>query len=174
MRSERVCGRFAPSPSGRLHLGNLMSSLLAWLDVRSQNGVMLFRLEDLDPERSWEHYADQMADDLRWLGLDWDVGWEPGSQDYRQGTRGDYYAEKLQQLRDMLLQPLRASGSLGAPPRRTARPRLRLPGSDGSAERRKTRHGPQGIFKTPRAGADIFLDGRALRRTGGYPLPRQR
>lgn len=101
MRSERVCGRFAPSPSGRLHLGNLMSSLLAWLDVRSQDGVMLFRLEDLDPERSWEHYADQMADDLRWLGLDWDIGWEPGRQDYRQGTRGDFYAEKLQQLRDM-------------------------------------------------------------------------
>ena len=46
-------GRFAPSPSGRLHLGNMLSSLLAWLDVRSLGGEMLFRLEDLDPERSW-------------------------------------------------------------------------------------------------------------------------
>ena len=47
-------GRFAPSPSGRLHLGNMLSSLLAWLDIRSLGGQMLFRLEDLDPERSWD------------------------------------------------------------------------------------------------------------------------
>ena len=77
-----------------------MSSLLAWLDVRSLGGVMLFRLEDLDPDRSWEIYADQMADDLLWLGLDWDVGWEPGSQSCRQGARSAFYAEKLEQLRD--------------------------------------------------------------------------
>lgn len=78
-----------------------MSSLLAWLDVRSQNGVMLFRLEDLDPDRSWEHYADAMAEDLHWLGLDWDIGWTPGSQEYRQGTRTEFYDEKLEQLREM-------------------------------------------------------------------------
>ena len=68
-------GRFAPSPSGRLHLGNMLSSLLAWLDVRSLGGELLFRLEDLDPERSWDEYARLMAEDLRWLGLDWDLGW---------------------------------------------------------------------------------------------------
>ena len=51
-------GRFAPSPSGRLHLGNMLTFLLAWLDVRARGGTMVFRLEDLDPKRSWEHYAD--------------------------------------------------------------------------------------------------------------------
>ena len=57
-----VRGRFAPSPSGRLHIGNMLSSLLAWLDVRSRGGEMLFRLEDLDPERSWEDCALMMAE----------------------------------------------------------------------------------------------------------------
>lgn len=64
----------------------MLSSLLAWLDIRSLGGQMLFRLEDLDPERSWDEYARLMAEDLRWLGLDWDLGWpeEPGC---RQGLR---------------------------------------------------------------------------------------
>ena len=83
MPDNTIRGRFAPSPSGRLHLGNMLTFLLAWLDVRARGGTMVFRLEDLDPERSWEHYADLMADDLLWLGLDWDEGWRPGSQDSR-------------------------------------------------------------------------------------------
>ena len=87
MPDNTIRGRFAPSPSGRLHLGNMLTFLLAWLDVRARGGTMVFRLEDLDPERSWEHYADLMADDLLWLGLDWDEGWRPGSQDCRQGAR---------------------------------------------------------------------------------------
>ena len=99
MKSDAVIrGRFAPSPSGTLHLGNLLSSLLAWLDVRSQGGVMLFRLEDLDPDRSFERYADQMARDLEWLGLDWDEGWRPGSDQYRQGTRTSRYEDALTRL----------------------------------------------------------------------------
>ena len=77
MPDNTIRGRFAPSPSGRLHLGNVLTFLLAWLDVRSRGGTMVFRLEDLDPERSWEHYAELMADDLLWLGLDWDEGWRP-------------------------------------------------------------------------------------------------
>ena len=59
---------------------------------------MVFRLEDLDPERSWEHYAELMADDLLWLGLDWDEGWRPGSQDSRQGTRTERYTAALDAL----------------------------------------------------------------------------
>ena len=100
MRSDTkpIVGRFAPSPSGRLHLGNLLSSLLAWLDVRSQGGVMLFRLEDLDPARSFAKFADQMADDLRWLGLDWDVGWQPGDTKYAQSRRTERYAAALETL----------------------------------------------------------------------------
>ena len=92
-----VRGRFAPSPSGRLHIGNMLSSLLAWLDVRSRGGEMLFRLEDLDPERSWEDCALMMADDLRWLGLDWDLGW-PMDQDCRQGRRTREYEEAFGRL----------------------------------------------------------------------------
>lgn len=97
---NNIRGRFAPSPSGRLHLGNVLSSLLAWLDVRSLGGTMVFRLEDLDPERSWDSYAALMADDLLWLGLDWDEGWRPGEGDaYRQGRRTARYSAALETLR---------------------------------------------------------------------------
>ena len=120
MPDNTIRGRFAPSPSGRLHLGNMLTFLLAWLDVRARGGTMVFRLEDLDPERSWEHYADLMADDLLWLGLDWDEGWRPGSQDSRQGTRTQRYTAAL------LLQPRRAAGRERTAPRRAARGRLPL------------------------------------------------
>ena len=77
--SHSFIGRYAPSPSGRLHIGNIMSSLLAWLDVRSHDGTLVFRLEDLDPDRSDYEYAALMAEDLQWLGLYWDEGWFPGT-----------------------------------------------------------------------------------------------
>ena len=70
--------RFAPSPSGRMHLGNLFAALLAWLDIRALGGEMLLRMEDLDPDRCKPAYLDQLADDLDWLGLDWDLGWQAG------------------------------------------------------------------------------------------------
>ncbi len=92
-----VRGRFAPSPSGRLHLGNVMSSLLAWLDVRALGGTMVFRLEDLDPERSWDECARLMADDLLWLGLDWDEGW-PGDAGCAQGSRTQLYEDAFRTL----------------------------------------------------------------------------
>ena len=91
-------GRFAPSPSGRMHLGNLFSALLAWLSVRSQGGTMLLRMEDLDPDRCREEYAAQVARDLEWLGLDWDVGWRPGDTAYAQSHRTEHYAAALAQL----------------------------------------------------------------------------
>ena len=67
-------GRFAPSPSGRLHLGNLLCALLAWLSARQKGGRVLLRVEDLDTARCPRRYAAQMEADLRWLGLDWDIG----------------------------------------------------------------------------------------------------
>ena len=67
-----LTGRFAPSPSGRMHLGNVFSALMAWLSVRSAGGTMVLRIEDLDPDRCRPEYAEQLKDDLRWLGLDWD------------------------------------------------------------------------------------------------------
>lgn len=85
-------GRFAPSPSGRMHLGNVFSALLAWLSVRAQQGKMLLRIEDLDPDRSRRDYAAQLMDDLRWLGLDWDeeMPWQSSS--------GAVYAEAFDRL----------------------------------------------------------------------------
>ena len=69
---KQVRGRFAPSPSGRMHLGNVWSCLLAWLSARSVGGGMVLRLEDLDPDRCRQEYCDQVMRDLEWLGLDWD------------------------------------------------------------------------------------------------------
>ena len=69
-----VRGRFAPSPSGRMHLGNLLAALLAWLDVRSQGGVMVLRMEDLDPQRCSLDKAEQLGEDVQWLGQEWDEG----------------------------------------------------------------------------------------------------
>ena len=68
----QTVGRFAPSPSGRMHLGNVLCALLAWLSARHQNGAFLLRIEDLDAMRCPRSYADLIMDDLRWLGLDWD------------------------------------------------------------------------------------------------------
>ncbi len=73
--SAQVVGRFAPSPSGYLHIGNLLAMLLAWLDCRSLGGELIFRMEDLDPARSKREYVEALAEDLHWLGLDWDRGW---------------------------------------------------------------------------------------------------
>lgn len=67
-----VVGRFAPTPSGRLHLGNLLCCLLAYLSCRSLGGRFLLRIEDLDAPRCPRHLADQCMEDLRFLGFDWD------------------------------------------------------------------------------------------------------
>lgn len=87
-----VVGRFAPSPSGRMHLGNVFTALLAWLSVRSQNGKMLLRIEDLDPDRSKQCYIDALKEDLLWLGLDWDEEMPQQSQ------RTAVYAEHFDRL----------------------------------------------------------------------------
>ncbi len=93
-------GRLAPSPSGRMHLGNLLSFLLAWLDLRSVGGTLVLRMEDLDPDRCKEEYAAQIARDLEWLGLDWDEGYGTGGAlgPYRQSERRELYQEALEQL----------------------------------------------------------------------------
>ncbi len=110
---QRIIGRYAPSPSGRLHIGNIMSSLLAWLDVRSQDGSLIFRLEDLDPDRSDNEYAKLMAEDLQWLGLNWDSGWFPGNgTEYTQGSRTHLYDAAFKKLQDKgLLYPCYCSRS---------------------------------------------------------------
>lgn len=93
-----VVGRFAPSPSGYMHMGNLLAMLLAWLDCRSLGGEMIFRMEDLDPARSKAVFAEAMGDDLRWLGLDWDRGW-PEDASYAQSKRTEIYEEAFEALK---------------------------------------------------------------------------
>ena len=77
---EQVVGRFAPTPSGRMHLGNVFAALIAWLSVRSQKGAMVLRMEDLDTQRTSPEYAAVLRDDLMWLGLDWDTETPPQSE----------------------------------------------------------------------------------------------
>ena len=64
-----MVGRFAPSPSGRIHLGNILCCLLAWLSARQQGGQVVLRIEDLDTARCPRRYADRMEADLLWLWL---------------------------------------------------------------------------------------------------------
>lgn len=93
---KQVVGRFAPSPSGYMHMGNLLAMLLAWLDVRAQNGRLIFRMEDLDPSRSKKEYIYALEADLRWLGLDWDEG-HP-DPDYSQSRRTALYEDAFRRL----------------------------------------------------------------------------
>ena len=73
-------GRFAPTPSGRMHLGNVFAALVAWLSVRSRGGSLVLRMEDLDTQRTSEEFAQILRQDLLWLGLDWDEETQPQSQ----------------------------------------------------------------------------------------------
>ena len=93
-KKPAVCGRFAPSPSGRMHLGNLWSCLLAWLAARSQGGRMVLRLEDLDPDRCTQDWCSQVMRDLEWLGLDWD------NEPVYQSRRTDIYRSAFAQLEE--------------------------------------------------------------------------
>ena len=98
-----ITGRFAPTPSGRMHLGNLFCALLAWLSARSAGGRLVLRQEDLDPLRTSADYARQIEDDLRFLGLDWDEGGSLGGPNgpYDQSKRTDYYQTLLTRLEGM-------------------------------------------------------------------------
>ena len=82
----------------RSHLGNLFAALLAWLDVRHLGGELLLRMEDLDPDRCRPEYLSQLADDLIWLGLDWDLGWRPGETAYCQSCRTPFYQAAFKTL----------------------------------------------------------------------------
>jgi glutamyl-tRNA synthetase len=95
-----VVGRYAPSPTGRLHLGNARTAVLAWLQVRSVGGRFVMRVEDLDPQRSKPEHERRQLEDLRWLGLDWDEGPDVGGPHgpYRQSERGEHYEAALARL----------------------------------------------------------------------------
>jgi glutamyl-tRNA synthetase len=97
----RYRGRFAPSPTGPLHLGNARTALVAWLAARAAGGAYLLRVEDLDGPRVKPGAEEAILAELRWLGLDWEEGPDVGGPagPYRQSERGARYADALGRLR---------------------------------------------------------------------------
>jgi glutamyl-tRNA synthetase len=111
MSSGKVRVRFAPSPTGLLHVGNARTALYNWLFARRNHGAFILRIEDTDLERSQAQFEKQLIEDLRWLGLDWDEGPAGTSSDksvwgdehgkhgpYRQSERLRIYAKHTEQL----------------------------------------------------------------------------
>lgn len=98
-------GRFAPSPSGRMHLGNIYTAVLSWLSVKARGGKWILRIEDLDPQRSKIEYARTIEDDLLWLGLEWDEGGIEGK-----GPNGPYIQSQRHQFYEEALEKLKATG----------------------------------------------------------------
>ena len=92
MADSALVGRFAPSPTGRMHAGNIFAALMSWLIVKSRGGTMVLRIEDLDIDRSRAEYADQVMRDFETLGLTWDRG------PYRQSDRNEAYREAFDVL----------------------------------------------------------------------------
>ncbi len=85
--------RFAPSPTGRLHVGNVRTALINWLFAKGQGGQFILRIDDTDLERSTKAYEDGLKEDLKWLGLDWD-------NTFNQSDRFGKYDEAVQSLKD--------------------------------------------------------------------------
>ena len=92
---EKPVGRFAPTPSGRMHLGNVFAALIAWASVRSRDGEMVLRMEDLDTQRTSGEFAEILRQDLAWLGLDYDRETPP------QSTRSKAYDEYFRRLEEL-------------------------------------------------------------------------
>src|SRR5690349_13236260 len=88
--------RFAPSPTGHLHVGGARTALFNWAYARHHGGVFILRIEDTDRSRSTEAYIDVIVDALRWLGLDWDEG--PPTAGYRQTERAEIYRAHAERL----------------------------------------------------------------------------
>jgi glutamyl-queuosine tRNA(asp) synthetase len=91
-----VVGRFAPTPSGRLHLGNIFTAMLAWLSAKSAGGRILLRIEDLDKERCPKGSVETLLDDLRWFGFSFD------GDILFQSERGDIYGDMLNRLEKLI------------------------------------------------------------------------
>ena len=146
--------RFAPSPTGQLHVGNARTALFNWLLARGHGGTFVLRIEDTDAERSTRESERSILDDLRWLGLDWDEGPDVGGPyaPYRQSERLDLYARRratllAQRPRVLLLLHAReleaerkAALAASQPPKYSGRCRAIDP-ADRRASRRRRRAG---------------------------------
>ena len=100
VETGKVRVRFAPSPTGQLHIGNLRTALFNWLFARQKRGTFVLRIEDTDVERSEARYETQLLEDLKWLGLDWDEGPDVGGPypPYRQSDRMEIYQSNARRL----------------------------------------------------------------------------
>jgi glutamyl-tRNA synthetase len=98
--SPTIRGRYAPSPTGELHLGNARTALVAWLSTRAAGGRFVLRVEDLDPPRIVRGAECRILEDLRWLGIDWDEGPDVGGPfgPYRQSERHEWYRQAVERL----------------------------------------------------------------------------
>src|ERR671910_1658553 len=168
---SRIRVRFAPSPTGQLHVGSVRTALFNWLFARKYGGTFLLRIEDTDLERSTEESLEQLERSLRWIGLDWDEG--PGAggphPSYRQTERFDLYREAAKNLLDSgaAYYDFATPGEL-AELRETARVEKRRPvyaggeyrEMDPDEARKKIEAGePYTVrFKTPREGQTVMQD----------------
>ncbi|MBS5449853.1 MAG: glutamate--tRNA ligase [Coriobacteriia bacterium] len=100
--SDKPRVRFAPSPTGRLHLGGARTAIYNWAFARATGGTFVLRIDDTDPERSTQENTDQILRSMKWLGLTWDEGPEVGGEHgpYYQTQRADHYQAALQKLID--------------------------------------------------------------------------
>ena len=85
--------RFAPSPTGLIHIGNVRSAILNWAFAKKNNGKFILRIDDTDNERSKKKYEDLIKKNLHWLGIDWDIT-------FNQSSRQNLYEEKIKILKD--------------------------------------------------------------------------
>lgn len=187
--------RFAPSPTGRLHLGNARTALFNALLARAAGGVLLLRVEDTDAERSRDEYLDALVEDLAWLGLRWDEGYGAGGEagPYRQSERGAVYGDLLARLEadgraypcfcspERLQAVRRAQLARGAPPRYDGacaelppgEAQRRLAGGEGAALRFRVPPGETVGFEDLVRGAQRFETDRigdfVVRRADGSP-----
>ena len=164
--TERVRVRFAPSPTGELHLGNARTALFNWLFARHNGGVFVLRVEDTDVARSTEGAERSILEGLRWLGLDWAEGPEKGGEfgPYHQSDRLTIYRSHAEQLlREDRAYRCYCSAERLEEMRREQRGRGKAPGYDGRCEAEEKRFESQGIkpvirFKTPAQGETSFRD----------------
>jgi len=161
--------RFAPSPTGHLHVGNARTALFNWLLARRHDGTFVLRIEDTDIERSTAESEHAILDDLRWLGLDWDEGPEQGGDygPYRQSERTGRYAAAAAGLVETgrayfcfctpaELEAARAAArAANLPPKYSGRCRALRP---GEAEARRARGAPAAVRFAVPAGRTVVFD----------------
>ncbi|MGH3087431.1 MAG: glutamate--tRNA ligase [Rubrobacteraceae bacterium] len=171
MEDDKIRVRYAPSPTGTLHVGGVRTALFNWLFARKNGGAFVLRVEDTDLERSTEESTEQLKSSLRWIGLDWDEGPETGGphEPYRQTERMSLYREAAQKLvgsgaayydfatTEELVELRERARKEGRPPIYTGG-EYRDMDPDEALKRVQTGEPHTVRFKTPREGATTFED----------------